>query len=94
MTISRQYAKLELLSCALSCLLLVPETSVRDKQTSAILSSGSHLKVLQQLDQFKEKGTAVPLADKVMGVNPFLVETLNASRCTAEQLADCSGLFH
>ena len=64
-TIGRQYVNLELLSCALSCLLLVPETAVRDKQTSAILSSGCHLKVLQQLDQFKENGTAVPLADKV-----------------------------
>ena len=70
-TFAKHFVNLELPSCALSCLLLIPKSSVKEKHISSLLSSDCHLTILDQLRELRMQGKTVPFADQVMLLNYF-----------------------
>ena len=63
---AKHFIHLELPSCALSCLLLIPQSNVKEKHIKGLLSSNCHIDILDQLADLRNKGKSVPLADQVI----------------------------
>ena len=63
-TFGKHFINLELPSCALSCFLLIPQSEIKEKHISGLLSSNCHIIILDQLSDLKSQGRTVPLVIK------------------------------
>ncbi len=62
---AKHFLHLELPVCALGCLLLVSQSTVRHKHIAALLCEVSKQDVLHQMAEWIDAGRVVPMAEQV-----------------------------
>ena len=65
LALATHFRRLELMPCALGCVLLLPQPEQRISHTQQLLNDKGCVHLLEQLSEWLERGWAVPLKEQV-----------------------------